>query len=95
MRPAPHWADYRTPVKGLYQCGASAHPGGGVGGGDVASRNTFRTARLLGQGSWFLGASTEWPGVVVEIGKLDELAGKYPKVAADLRAIAASVQHVD
>src|SRR5271163_315218 len=33
-------------------------------------------------------------GVVVEIGKLDELAGKYPKFAADLRAIAASVQHV-
>jgi hypothetical protein len=33
-------------------------------------------------------------GVVVEIGKLDELAGKYSKVAADLRAIAASVQHV-
>jgi hypothetical protein len=31
----------------------------------------------------------------VEIGKLDESAGKYPKAAADLRAIAASVQHVD
>ena len=31
-RPAPHWADYRTPIKGLYQCGSSAHPGGGVGG---------------------------------------------------------------
>jgi hypothetical protein len=46
---------------------------------------------------WFLGASTEWPGVVpadVEIGNLDELAGKYPKVAADLRAIAASVREV-
>ena len=44
--------------------------------------NTFHTARLLGQGSWFLGASTEWPGVVpadVEIGKLDELAGNIPK----------------
>jgi predicted cupin superfamily sugar epimerase len=60
--------------------------------------NTFHTARLLGDGRWFLGASTEWPGVVpadVEIGKLDEIAGKYPSVAADLRAIAASVQHVD
>src|SRR5271170_6499925 len=86
---------------GLSDAGQRAIPvrlvrpsGGGVGGGDVDSRNTFRTARLLGQGSWFLGASTEWPGVVVEIGKLDELAGKYPKVAADLRAIAASVQHV-
>jgi len=59
--------------------------------------NTFHTARLIGSHHWFLGASTEWPGVVpadVEIGNLDELAGKYPAVAADLRAIAASVQHV-
>jgi hypothetical protein len=30
----------------------------------------------------------------VEIGNLDELAGKFPSVAADLHAIAASVQHV-
>jgi uncharacterized protein len=47
---------------------------------------------------WFLGASTEWPGVVpadVEIGNLEQLAGKYPAVAAELRAIAASVEHVD
>jgi hypothetical protein len=59
--------------------------------------NTFHTARLLGPGRWFLGASTEWPGVVpadVEIGKLDEFAGKYPAVAAELRAIAASVKPV-
>jgi uncharacterized protein len=59
--------------------------------------NTFHTARLIGRRHWFLGASTEWPGVVpadVEIGNLDELAEKYPAVAADLRAIAASVQHV-
>jgi len=58
--------------------------------------NTFHTARLIGHRRWFLGASTEWPGVVpadVEIGNLDELSGKYPAVAADLRAIAASVQH--
>jgi predicted cupin superfamily sugar epimerase len=59
--------------------------------------NTFHTARLIGRRQWFLGASTEWPGVVpadVEIGDLDQLAGKYPTVAAELRAIAASVQHV-
>jgi predicted cupin superfamily sugar epimerase len=59
--------------------------------------NTFHTARLLGQGRWFLGASTEWPGVIladVEIGDLDALAGKYPGVASELRAIAASVQPV-
>src|SRR5215218_7647774 len=43
--------------------------------------NTFHTARLMGRRQWFLGASTEWPGVVpsdVEIGNLDDLAGKYP-----------------
>jgi uncharacterized protein len=59
--------------------------------------NTFHTARLIGRRHWFLGASTEWPGVVpadVEIGDLDALAGKYPAVASDLRAIAASVRHV-
>jgi predicted cupin superfamily sugar epimerase len=58
--------------------------------------NTFHTARLIGRRRWFLGASTEWPGVVpadVELGNLEELAGKYPAVAADLRAIAASVRH--
>ena len=59
--------------------------------------NTFHTARLLGRGQWFLGASTEWPGVVpadVEIGNLDALAGRYPTVAAELRTIMASVQEV-
>jgi predicted cupin superfamily sugar epimerase len=59
---------------------------------------TFHTARLLGTGRWFLGGSTEWPGVVpaedVEIGNLDELAAAYPAVGPDLRAIAALVRHV-
>ncbi|WP_428313504.1 hypothetical protein [Hydrocarboniphaga sp.] len=32
FRPVPGWGDYRTPVKGLYLCGAAAHPGGGVMG---------------------------------------------------------------
>ncbi|MCH2547365.1 MAG: NAD(P)/FAD-dependent oxidoreductase [Alphaproteobacteria bacterium] len=31
-RPMLGYADYRTPVKGLYMCGASTHPGGGVTG---------------------------------------------------------------
>jgi predicted cupin superfamily sugar epimerase len=62
--------------------------------------NTFHTARLLhsGHGSWFLGASTEWPGVVVasdvEIGNLDKLAAQYPTLASDMRAIAASAKFV-
>jgi len=32
LRPVPGWARYRTPVAGLYLCGAGAHPGGGVMG---------------------------------------------------------------
>jgi uncharacterized protein len=68
--------------------------------------NTFHTARLLGSmpgqarldpKRWFLGASTEWPGVIpadVEIGDLDALAAKYAAVAPQLRTIAASVQVV-
>ena len=32
FRPVAGFADYRTPLKGLYLCGAAAHPGGGVMG---------------------------------------------------------------
>ncbi len=32
LRPAPQWARYRTPIRGLYQCGSGTHPGGGVMG---------------------------------------------------------------
>ena len=40
LRPLAGYADYRTPVKGLYLCGAAAHPGGGVMG--AAGRNAAR-----------------------------------------------------
>jgi phytoene dehydrogenase-like protein len=32
LRPHPSAAQYRTPIQGLYLCGAGAHPGGGVSG---------------------------------------------------------------
>ena len=32
QRPIAGWADHRTPIKGLYLCGAASHPGGGVMG---------------------------------------------------------------
>ena len=32
LRPAPGWADYRTPLKRLYMCGSATHPGGGIMG---------------------------------------------------------------
>jgi len=57
--------------------------------------NTFHTARVIGRRRWFLGASTEWPGVEpadVEIGDVDALAAKYPQVADDLRAFPVPVK---
>ena len=32
LRPVPGWSDHRTPIEGLYMCGAASHPGGGVMG---------------------------------------------------------------
>lgn len=39
-RPAPGYSSHRTPMAGLYLCGAGAHPGGGVMG--AAGRNCAR-----------------------------------------------------
>ena len=46
MRPVPGWADYRTPISGLYLCGSGTHPGGGVMGapGYNAAREILRDA---------------------------------------------------
>ncbi|MAE67229.1 MAG: hypothetical protein CMJ18_23455 [Phycisphaeraceae bacterium] len=32
-RPLPKWSSYRTPIDGLWLCGAGTHPGGSVTGG--------------------------------------------------------------
>ena len=32
MRPVAGWADHRSPIRGLYLCGAASHPGGGIMG---------------------------------------------------------------
>jgi phytoene dehydrogenase-like protein len=47
MRPVPGYADYRTPIRHLYLCGAATHPGGGVMGacGFNAAREIIRDAR--------------------------------------------------
>jgi len=46
-RPMLGYADYRSPVRGLYLCGAGAHPGGGVTGapGHNAAREILRDLR--------------------------------------------------
>jgi phytoene dehydrogenase-like protein len=43
MRPAPGYADYRTPVPGLYQCSSATHAGGGVTG--IPAYNCVREIR--------------------------------------------------
>ena len=47
QRPAPHYADYRSPIRHLYQCGSSTHPGGGVSGipGHNAAREIIKDWR--------------------------------------------------
>ncbi len=43
LRPAPGWAQYRTPIRNLYMCGSATHPGGGIMG--APGRNA--AARIL------------------------------------------------
>jgi phytoene dehydrogenase-like protein len=47
LRPVAGFARYRTPVEGLYLCGAGTHPGGGVTGapGHNAARQVLRDWR--------------------------------------------------
>ena len=51
--------------------------------------NTFHTARVIGTRKWFLGGSTEWPGVLpedVELGNAEMMAAQFPRVAADIES---------
>jgi phytoene dehydrogenase-like protein len=50
-RPVPGWARYRTPVRGLWLCGSSAHPGGGIMGapGRIAALEVLKRGP---RGSW-------------------------------------------
>jgi phytoene dehydrogenase-like protein len=52
LRPAPGWAKYRTPIRGLYLCGSGAHPGGGVMGapGHNAAREIQKDWKGLRRG---------------------------------------------
>jgi phytoene dehydrogenase-like protein len=45
LRPVPGWARYSTPIRNLWMCGSSTHPGGGVMG--APGRNAAR--RILGR----------------------------------------------
>jgi phytoene dehydrogenase-like protein len=46
-RPVPGWGRYRTPVRDLWLCGSSTHPGGGIMGapGRIAAWELIRSKR--------------------------------------------------
>jgi phytoene dehydrogenase-like protein len=46
-RPVPGWSRYRTPVRNLWLCGSSVHPGGGIMGapGRIAAQEVLRAMR--------------------------------------------------
>jgi phytoene dehydrogenase-like protein len=51
FRPLIGWAQYRTPIKGLYLCGAGTHPGGGITGmpGANAAREIIKDLKRRGR----------------------------------------------
>jgi phytoene dehydrogenase-like protein len=46
-RPVPGWARFRTPVRDLWLCGSSTHPGGGIMGanGRIAAMELLKSKR--------------------------------------------------
>jgi len=46
LRPAPGWAEHRTPINGLYQTGATTHPGGSVSAGPGRNAATVMLSDL-------------------------------------------------
>ncbi len=47
-RPVPGWARFRTPVRDLWMCGSSVHPGGGIMGanGRIAALQVLKATKL-------------------------------------------------
>ncbi|MBS1882231.1 MAG: NAD(P)/FAD-dependent oxidoreductase [Actinobacteria bacterium] len=56
-RPLAGFGSYRSPIAGLYMCGAGAHPGGGVTG---APGHNCARAVLADRGLPFAGATARW-----------------------------------
>jgi phytoene dehydrogenase-like protein len=46
LRPVPGWASHRMPIGGLYQTGATTHPGGSVSGAPGRNAATVILADL-------------------------------------------------
>ena len=54
-RPVPGYAQYRTPLKNMYICSSSTHPGGGVMGapGANAAREVLLDMKMPQKGNYY------------------------------------------
>jgi len=54
-RPVPGYAQYRTPLKNMYICSSSTHPGGGVMGapGANAAREVLLDMNIPQKGNYY------------------------------------------
>jgi phytoene dehydrogenase-like protein len=47
LRPTAHWAKYRTPIRGYWQCGSGTHPGGGI----MGASGRLAALEIVGRGA--------------------------------------------
>jgi len=78
-RPMLGYADYRSPVRGLYLCGSGAHPGGGVTGlpGHNCAREMIRDRRR----GWRAGETLKNCELCREAAQLDERGKAESRIA--------------
>ena len=68
MRPMLGWAQYRTPIAGLYLCGAGTHPGGGLtgGSGQNAAREILKDLKAVTR-PMRMSAVARWPSAATAL----------------------------
>ena len=94
MRPAPGYADYRTPIAGLYNGSSGTHAGGGVCGipGWQAARAALADKKRSRAGS----RAAHWlsiaPGVTAARGRRDARGARRWRSSAPARARTASAR---
>jgi len=81
QRPFPECSQYRTPIKGLYLCGASTHPGGNITGAPGYNAAGI-IVRDLGKDPWWkpVDAVSHWEALATH-GGVPRSATRVPERA--------------